>query len=203
MLFLLLACTPPTPVDFGDPALLSPLEEVNQAADPAIGELTMASGETDGRYWAHARALVPEDANAVWEALRDPDVCADRRAVDEYTWEDNVLPEFDFSFVFHNTVRNPVTVNYDLTWVHELHEGEISEPLEVVIRFDKTDGTQFIDLLAGSVVITQTEAGTEIGFMEHLEAALRDEKTLEAYLTDLFGDIQATLAGQPLPTYED
>lgn len=199
----LLACTPPTPVDFGDPALLAPLEPENTAPDPTLGQgLTMTSGERDGLYWAHARGLVEADAGAVWEALRNPEVCADRREVDEYTWEDNVLPEFDFSFVFHNTVRNPVTVNYDLTWVHELQEGEISDPASVVIRFDKTDGTQFIDKLAGSVVVTATDQGTEIAFQEHLEAALRDETTLEQYLTDLFADIEAELAGDPLPTFE-
>lgn len=202
LLPILFACMPPEPVDFGDPAQLAPLDPDNQAPPAEVGGgLSMVSGELDDYYWAHARALFDADPAQVWEALRDVDVIVDRRAVSEYTWEDNVKPEFDFSFVVHNTVRDPITVNFDLTWVHELHAGEISAPDEVVIRWDKTDGTQFIRLLSGSAVLTRVNDQTELQLIEHLGSATSDEQIIEQYFEDLYNNVQATLAGAQLPTY--
>ena len=202
LLPFLVACVPTEPIDFGDPALLAPLDAVNEAPEATVGAgLSMVSGETEDYYYAHARGLLDHDSAAVWEGLRDVEVIVDRRAVREYSFEDNVKPEFDFSYVVHNTVHDPITVNFDLTWVHELHEGEISAPDEVVIRWDKTDGTQFIDLLSGSAVITRRGTQTELQLIEHLKSATGDEAIIEQYLNDLYANLEATLAGEPLPTY--
>lgn len=211
---LLAACGgPPTAVDFGDPSLLGPLEEVNTAPEvPAEGAdafpetLSLVSGHDDENdwYWAHARAWVKADSAKVWEALRDIDVYTDRREVEEYeVLEENVLPEFDFSFLVANHVNDIITVNYELTWVHELQAGEVATPEQVVVRWDKTDGTQFIDLLSGSVVIHRVDGGLcEIEFIEHLRAAARDEETLEQFLTDVYADVRAYAHDEPLPTFE-
>ena len=85
---------PPEEVDFGDPSLLGPLEDVNLApevpgedGDPFPEALSMVAGEDEenDRYYAHARAWVKADSARVWEAFRELDVIADRRAVDVYT----------------------------------------------------------------------------------------------------------------------
>ncbi len=202
----------PTPVDFGDPSLLGPLEAVNLApevpaedGDPFPESLSMVAGEDEenDRFYAHARAWVQADSAKVWEALRDLDVIADRREVDEYTLvEDNALPEFDFSYVVHNEVDDIIAVQYDLTWVHELQEGSIDTPQSVVVQWSKTDGTTFIDLLAGSVEIERIDSGLcEVRFIEHLRAAARDETTLEAYLQDLYADVLAFVHDEPLQTF--
>lgn len=201
---------PPEEVDFGDPSLLGPLEDVNlapevpaQDGDPFPEMLSMVSGEDEenDRYYAHARAWVKADSAKVWEALRDADVTADRRAVDAWdVVEANALPEFDFSYVVHNEVNDVISVQYDLTWVHELQDGTLDAPQTVAIQWSKTDGTGFINLLSGSVVIERVDSGLcEIQLIEHLRAAARDESTLEAYLEDLYADILAFVNDEPLP----
>lgn len=203
----------PPPVDFGDPAQLGPLEAVNLApevegtpGDPFPEALAFTSGEDteNDRWFAHARGWVHADCGAVWEALRVHDVMVDRRAVDEWTVEDNPLPEFDFSFLVHNTVFDLVTIRFDLTWVHELQEGSVASPELVVVRWDKTDGSGFIDLLSGSVVLRGVDDGLcEIELIEHLRAPQRDDQTLVQYLTDLHAELVATVRGEALPVYGD
>lgn len=210
---LIAGCTPPEPVDFGDPDQLAPLEDVNlapevpgQPGDPFPEQLAFASGEDleADRYWAHARGWVHADCADVWAALRVHEVMVDRRSVDEWTVESDVLPEFDFSFVVHNTVHDFLTVNFDLTWVHEVQVGDLSVPERVVVRWDKTDGTGFIDLLSGSMVLHRIDGGLcELEAIEHLRAAREDETTLVQYLTDLHADVVATVQGQPLPDYPE
>ena len=212
-LVLLAGCFgPPTEVDFGDPSLLGPLEETNLApevpadgAEPFPEALSMFSGEDveNDRFFAHARGWVHADSADVWAAFRELDVIADRRAVDEYELVgENTEPGFDFSFVVANHVEDILNVNYELTWVHELQDGELATPEHVVIQWNKTDGTSFIDLLAGSVVIRRVDSGLcEVELIEHLRAAARDEETLEQYLNDLYGDVLAHVHGEPLPEY--
>jgi len=210
---LLAGCfNPPTPEGFGDPSLLGPLEVDNLAppvpaeeGDPFPESLSMVSGEDvdNDRYYAHARGWLKADSADVWASLRNLDVMADRREVDEYELvAEGSLPEFDFSYVIANRVEDLLTVNYELTWVHELQQGDLGIPERVVVRWDKTDGTGFIDLLAGSVVIRRVDAGLcEVELIEHLRAAARDEQTIEQVLADLYGDLRADVHGEPLPTY--
>lgn len=213
LLFLVGCFGPPEEVDFGDPDLLGPLASENRApevpgedGDPFPEALTVVSGHDDeaDHYWAHARAWVHADSAAVWASLREIDVVVDRRAVDEYALvEENPMPEFDFSYVISNRVQDILSVDYELTWVHELQEGEIDTPEQVVVRWDKTDGTPFIDLLGGSIVLHRIDGGlTEIELIEHMRAAARDEETLEVYLADLYADLLAHVHGDPLPTFE-
>lgn len=210
MLLLVLGCRPPTPVDFGDPALLGPLEDLNRApAIPAEGtdtqpeSVVLLSGfdAAADHHWTHARAWVHSDAAATWAALRDLDVMADRRAVDEYRLAaEGVEPDFDFSFVLDHRVQDLITLQFELTWVHELQEGTADEPSYVVARWDKTDGTPFIDLLSGTVEIRAVEPDlTELACISHLRASGRDATGMEQYWRDLHADILAHLAGRPLP----
>ena len=211
-LLIVASCVAPEPVDFGDPALLGPLEADNLAPEvPAEGgepfpeSMTLAAGEDEDadHYWAHARGWVHADSARVWAALRELDVMVDRRAVDEWELvEDNVLPEFDFSFLIAHTVNDVFTVSYDLTWVFELQQGSVEVPEQVVARWDKTDGTPFIDLLSGSVLLRRVDSGlTEVQLMEHLRATSRDEEELERVLTDLFADLVAASHGEALPQF--
>lgn len=195
---LLLACGSPTPIDFG--FALEPLEDCTAPAVP--GELSVVSGEDEVEdwFWSHARGTVDASPDAVWAALQNADVIADRREVDVYTLSPATDLGFDPAYRVDNEVNDILTVNYELTWVHEVQAGTPTAPERVVVRWDKTDGTPFIDLLSGSIELVALEEGTtELLLVEHLRAAARDEATIEAYLTDLFADTTAFATGQPLP----
>ncbi len=205
MLLFLLACGgPATEVDFGDPALLVPLEDDNRA--PATdGPVVFVSGfdEAADQYWTHARSRIEADTSAVWLALRDLDVMADRRAVDTYSLADEGhLPEFDFSFVVANETVEIITLRFDLTWVHELQAGTMEAPEHVLARWDKTDGTPFIDRLSGSVELVDVDGSTELRGISQLRASGRDATGMEQYWQDLHADLVAHVNDAPLPSVE-
>jgi hypothetical protein len=199
-------CGKPAVVDF--PSELAPLEE-NKAAWPSPTEdaefpetLSVVSGGDDTLWWAHARGYVGAPADEVWQHLRDPDADVDRREVDEWEVVDGTVPRFDDSYTIRCVVHDLLTIEYDLTWVHELQEGTEAAPERVVAQWDKTDGTSFIDLLAGSLVLEpEGDEVTRLEYVEHLDAALRDDETIAQYLSDLHASIVALSHGEPLPVW--
>ncbi len=187
------------------PAVLAPLE-ANRAAWPAGGTEVpdVVSGGDDDLWWAHSRGYVQEPPARVWAALTEPDVFVDRREVDSWEFERDVLPEFDRSWVTHHVVEDVLTVDYDLTWAFEIQAGEEPAVEYVVARWDKTDGTPFIDVLRGTLELEADPTDpnrTRISLIEHLKASLRDDETIAMFLRDLHASIAAVAHGDRLPTY--
>ena len=199
---LLSGCAKPEVVEF--PSELAPLEE-NKAPWPSSSdgeELEIVSGGDDSLWWAHARGYVQAPAAEVWQHLRDPDADVDRREVDEWVVTPDTEPRFDDSYTIHCVVHDLITVEYDLTWVHELQAGKEVAPDRVMAHWSKTDGTAFITLLEGTLLLEPESATiTRIEYVEHLEAAQRDDETIAQYLTDLHATIAALSRGEPLPVW--
>jgi hypothetical protein len=180
-------------------SLLEPLAVPELGADE---QLAFVSGKTDGRYWAHARAVVDGTIDEVYDALGDPDVLVDRRQIDTWEVSHDTVPRFDRSLTLHQTVHDVVTVHYDTTWVFEVQAVGLRGTERFAAQWDKTDGTPFIDLLAGSMVVQEDAMGrTELQLVTWMEATLRDEATLVSYLTDLHTDVVAAVGDEPLPAY--
>ncbi len=207
---VLLGCSKPIDEVIPAPPLLSPLESENLAPEvPAEGDdlhpegMTSVSGQfDDGIFWAHAKANIAVDAGAVWTCFQDTDTVVDRREVDEWSAERDVEPQFDFSMTIHQTVDDVLTVEYDSLWLHEAREGTTAAPEEVVLTWQKSDGTTFVQLLSGSAVLTVAEAEvTRIELIAWLDAAARDDETLLSYLTDLTDSVTACAHGEALPVY--
>lgn len=189
------------------PAGLEPLTD-NVAVFPEAvdGELPedvdIHLGATDVYDWANARGYVRAPLIDVWEAVKNPDVGVDRRAVTEWTVGFDVEPTYDVSFVVHERVVDIVTVAYDLTW----REGLVPAGRDdlVVARWQKTDGTALVDLLEGSIVLSPVEDGvTGVEIVEHLGTPQDDQDRLSTFFLDLFASITAVSHGDPLPTYEE
>jgi hypothetical protein len=209
VILLLAACGGSEPPPIPDPDQLAPLEAVNLAPElPTSGgvppeSITFAAGQDeDGIYWAHAKGYVAQDLGTVWTCFQDPLVVMDRREVDAWTAEFDVEPAFDVSFVIHQTVYDLITIEFDLLWLHEQQAGPVDAPEQVAMRWQKTEGTNFIDLLEGSALLTVAAPGvTRIELIEHLDAALRDEETIRSYLSDLYESVRACAHGDPLPSW--
>jgi len=202
-LLALCACGRNDGIDF--PETLGALE-VNRAPridDAGFPEaITFASGKDDGTYWAHARAYVQASPDEVYAALQRPRVLVDRREIDAYEVRWDTVPAYEVSLTLHQTVDDVITVDYDTTWVMERQAADASGTTRLVAQWDKTDGTPFIDMLAGSLVVSSPAPGvSELQMVSWLEAALRDEQTLVSYQRDLHTDIVAAVHDEPLPTY--
>jgi hypothetical protein len=93
-----------------------------------------------------------------WAAFQDPEVVVDRRKVDAWRVTPNVEEGFDVSFRVHNTVNYILTVDFDITWRQSAIQGDRTAPEVVAVRFQKTYGTSFIELLSGSVIAREVGA---------------------------------------------
>lgn len=178
------------------PPGLEPLEE-NTAEAPTSNDepypevLSMRRGRDD-YDWVHARAYVHAPISRTWEALRDIDVCVDDGRVDDWSVTWDVEEGYDYSYRIHNVAEDIVTVEFDITWRHGAAEGTRDDPEVVGIRYQKTDGTEFIEILRGSIVLTSVEDDvTELDMVEHLQAAAGGTPEIEAYFQDVFDDTLA------------
>lgn len=190
------------------PPGLEPLETNRAPApagtdeDPFPERLEMLEGENDTFAWVQARGFVHGSVAATWSAFQDPQVVADRRKVDEWSVMSNVETGFDVSFMIHNVVHDVITVIFDVTWRQSVVSGDRAEPTQVAIRFQKTFGTVFIDILRGSILVRQVDDQlTEIEMIEHIGAASGGTDNIKSYLGDLFSSVVARVHGQPLPQY--
>jgi hypothetical protein len=196
-LFIVIAGCGSEPTEF--PPGLEPLtpnaavfpEDESESADVVLGS-------EDAFDWANARGYVHAPLATVWLALKQPDTAVDRRAVDEWTVDYDVEPDYDVSYVVHTRVVDLVTIEYDLTW----RQGAIDEEV-VALRWQKTDGASIIDLLEGSIVLTAIDDEvTSVEIVEHLQTPGDESERLQTFFTDLWASVVAASHGESLPTYE-
>lgn len=190
---------PPGIATIGDNDAPAP---VGDADNPYPEQLNFVGGERDGLYWTHGRGFIHAPIKDVWAAMKDPVVVADRRKVDEVSFDVINEAQIHESFVVHNVVHDLITVRFDVTWKQSAVLGTEDAPEIVGIRFQKTFGSTVIEELRGSVLLEQIEPDvTEVQMVEHLRAFSGGNDTLESYLGDLFASVLARVRGQALPEY--
>ena len=198
-------------VDTAFPQGLEPLEHENIASPPApvdgdrypeqLSTARSIALDTSPRTNSvHARAYVHAPIAVVWEALRNPDVDADRRVFS--SWSEMPLdePEYDYSYIVHAVITNVITVEYDVTWRHGVVTGTLDAPEIVAVRYQKTSGSTAVQDLRGSIVLRSvTPDVTEMEIIEYLRAVGSGYDNIESFLHDMFEEVLAFSHGQPLP----
>ena len=188
------------------PPGLEPLGELRVPADlnnTDQEEGLLLEAGIDEDIWVHARGYVHADVTTVWEALQDERVFIDRRAVSSYTIEWDTEPEYDISYVVSQEVEDIVTVSYDVAWRQGLIQGSAEDPEIVSARFQKIDGTSFIEKMEGSILLLDVGNGrTEFQFQEHMDRPMPDTSDLDSYATDLYNEIVLHVRGDALPDDE-
>ena len=191
------------------PPGLEPLEATNTAPLPAATSgdahpetIVFVTGVTPDWYWVHGHAYVHASLRDTWAAMHDPETCVDRRKVAMWTNTPITDPMYDFSYLIHNVVHDTLTLEFDVTWRQSAVDGPRDNPNVVAARFQKTDGTDIISLLEGSVVATRIDdTTTQLDFIEHLQSLGGSVDIPRSYLADYYASIVARAHGRPLPTY--
>jgi len=205
LLLLLLACGAGS--EEAEPPRLSTLEANTAPPPEADGEewpeaLSQVGAEGDEYFWGHALGYVHGSASEVWEALEDPLLVADRRGTDTQTWELHDPPRLDHSFTLSYSVERLITIEWSEDWCYAVTEGSLAEPIAAVVRYQKVEGSEVIELIEGSITLVEVDDQvTEVGFVEHLQALGAEQDMITQYFEDLFDSILAGVAGEPLPTY--
>lgn len=180
------------------PPGLEPLEE-NTAPlpDPIEGDehpetIVYRTGERDNYSWAHGRGYIHASLGRTWEAFRDIEVVVDDPSVDSWSTTHDVEEGYDFSFRIRNVVNDIITVEFDITWRQSAVGGTVQSPEVVGIAYQKTWGTEFIELLRGTIVLRPvTSDVTEVDMVEHLDGYGRDAATVVDYFDDVYRDAVA------------
>ncbi len=188
------------------PPGLAPLED-NKAPWPAEGSETLQTifGSEDGDEsytWGHARGYVARPIAAVYASLVKARVSANRRSLTEYTVEKN-LEDYPHSYALHNRVEDTITIEFTITWRHGALDGDEEAPEEVGSRWQKTDGSDVIELQRGSVYTWAVdEQATALEIVMHQRSWGEDRDILETYLDDYYDDIRSASHGEPLREYD-
>ena len=193
------------------PPGLEPASAVNRATFPAADAtgpyperldvvLTDESDQPNDPPSVHGKGYVLAPLRAVWMALRNPDVCADRHAFSAYTVRQNTEPMYDFSYAIDATVTNIITFMYTTSFRHGVLEGTVDDPMAIVEVWQKTDGSTIIGSLHGSVIgRAVTPEVTSLEMIQWSHTAMSNHADNERYLREVFDATVALSHGRPLP----
>lgn len=179
------------------PAGLEPWEVPNEAeppesdGDPHPEAISFLRKRYMRVHAVHARAYVHADVATTFAAVRHPLAGADRRPSVDFTYEEDVDPEYEHSHQSHLVVPDIVTVEMKLDWRSSAVETDgAGAPTVTATRWQKTWGSSAITLLEGSVICRRVnDEVTELEIQYHLDAIAQGWDTIEDYLTKYFASI--------------
>ena len=91
-----------------------------------------------------------------------------------------------------------VTTRFDVTYRAGPLEGTEAAPITIGQRYKKTCGVENIHVMDGSLRATAVDANTTlVEMIAWLSATTQGQADCNGTLTDLFGDLAATLASMP------
>ena len=185
---------------------LEPLDDMAvEAPDGFVEDYATTAGEGSDYNWAQLRGYVHADMADVWDAYKIDDVVVDRQRVASWSSTTGVEPEYDFSMAVDHVVEDTITLEYVVNWRHGVAAGTVDAPEKMSMRWQKTSGSDLINLLEGSVVLLETseEGVVEVQMIEHLKAPLTGTEDILRLLEGIYVDVVATVHGEPLPEYDE
>ena len=204
---LFVACFSEDVVEKEFPSILEPLEEIRvglPAGDDYPEEIKLISEDGEEYAWVHARGYLHISLEDAWTALRNDLVYVNQRTVESYTVTEVDSEEYDYIYIVENQVQDIVLVEFTNEWRHVGNLDEKGELSDVVVRWQKIEGTDFIQLMEGSVEIIPVEgedAVVEIRIIEHLKATLDQEDNAVEFVTDMAERWRLVGQGQSIPQY--
>jgi hypothetical protein len=157
-----------------------------------------------GHYTSHARGYLHAPLAKVYEALHDP--AASYLHNDGGGTRLDGDPVFDvepFPVSFRVRYSNATIigdVKYEVTYRGGPLEGTEADPVVIGQRYQKTWGTDHIDVMAGSLVATAVDGAPDVTSVEMvawLRADTQGQSDCNGTIRDLFGDLEAKLASMP------
>jgi hypothetical protein len=180
VLFLLLAARADAACFDFSKKIVAPLKA--PIAAPAEGDAE-ASGKTDEQVtWAQVRGPVKAPIEKVYDLLLDHDTTRSSK-VDEMDVVISARPGY-LSFHTVKFLIKPfplIKIRWTEHWGYALEAGTPEKPEQIVISYEKIEGTGYIEHLCGSVVLRKLgPASTDVYLYEEAKATQRStEDTLK------------------------
>lgn len=203
--FMACLTTESEPKDF--PTVLEPLEPIRASLPDGEGypeTVNVISQDGDDYAWVHARGYLHLSLDDAWAALRNDLVYVNQRTVASYSVEEVDSEVYDYVYLVDNEVQDLVTVEFTNEWRHVGNLTDKGEVSDVVVRWQKIAGTDFIQLMEGSVEIIPVDGEddvVEIRIIEHLKATLDQEANAVEYVTDMAERWRLVGMGGDIPEY--
>lgn len=192
------------PLEAVSPAATWPAATPESAHPQGLGPVVAAS---NFQHWgSHARGYLHAPLAKVYLALQDPAasyIHNDGGVTTRASPDTFGVEPFPVSFVVHYVTPNqPVVgdVRFDVTYRAGPLEGTVDAPVVIGQRYQKTFGTGYIEVMAGSLVATAVEGAPDVTSVEMvawLKASTQGQADCDGTLVDLFGDLEAKLASMP------
>ncbi len=196
LIWMLFGCFSEDLAETAFPSILEPLEDIRVGLPEGADypeEVVILSEDTEEYAWVHARGYLHLSLEQAWRALRDDSVYVNHRTVDSYTVTEVDSDEYDYIFLVENEVNDLVPVQFINEWRHVGNLNDKGETSDVVVRWQKIEGTDFIQLMEGSVKLLPVEGEEQIvefQIIEHLKATLDQEQNAVDYVIDFADRLQ-------------
>ncbi len=190
-------------VDTPFPDGLMPLENnpvPTQQGGARTETLVTQSMDTDYIH-VYGRGYVLVPPAMVWLAAKTPEVMVARCSTDSQAITPNDDPTYEFSFTVHYIVHDVITVEWDDQWRYGTVEGTPEDPTIAMMRHQKVDGSDIINLSEGTVMVSATDDPnvTELAFVEHLDATGSGTSDVVNGVTNNYNAMVAASHGNPIP----
>ena len=193
---------------FGDsatvfPTGLEPLETdpvpVQQGGTPTE---TIAFQSTENGYIAlYGRGYLHSTPAAVWQLAKNPQSMIAVCSTNSQMVTPNDEPTYEFSFQVAYTVDSTLTIDWQEDWRYGTITGVETAPELAMIRYQKVYGSDFIDLIEGSVEVKSTDDPnvTDLEFVEHVKALENNVGDMMTSMQHRFDSLLAAEQGMPQP----
>ena len=155
-------------------------------------ELREGGKSAAGRAWVGFRSQLPQPISRVLQLLLDhrytkgeaDEAIATPRKSEHYLALQDVK--------FRTTPIPLVYLRWTEEWAYALSRGTPEAPEEIVITYEKTEGTNFIEHMCGSIVVRRTDEGaTDVYWFEEAKVTQRSADDMQATLESIFKVMRA------------
>lgn len=186
------------------PPGLEPLEDnrVPDATGEPREELRSVRGRSGDVEFAHGRGHVFTDPATLWSLTKDPDAMVARCRTTTQTVTLGNDPAYELDYVVHYYVDDILNVEWDDQWRYGIILGTSDTPELGMIRHQKIQGSDFIDISRGTIQLFATDDPnvSELAFVEHLEAISGNSADLLAGMQDNYARLLALVHDMPRPS---
>ena len=184
--------------------VLEPLRDSRASwPDNDEGWVFKKGSNDDSPGWCDANGFINAPLDEVWQALMHEDVVVERARVDEWSKVGSCDAEpFEecFDFFTHMSVMG-VDIDTIVTWRYDVQTWDGDTPLSMVVRYQKSWGSDVIDRNTGSLTLEAIdEQTTRVEYVGEIETwGSDDSDAMESYARSLVADLEAFVEGRPLP----
>lgn len=186
------------------PPGLEPLEDnrVPDATGAPTEELRSLQGRSGDTEQTHGRGFVFVDPATLWGLTKDPEAMVARCRTNSQTVTLGADPAYELDYVVRYVVEDIVTVEWDDQWRYGIIEGTSEQPVLGMIRHQKIQGSDFINVSEGTiqVIATNDPNVSELAFVEHLDAISGNASDLLEGMQDNYARLVALAHDLPRPS---